>query len=135
VPEPYPVELITPEGVAFEGDAEMVVVPGSAGQLGVLAHHAPLVSLLDPGETRITDGEGQVRRFVTDSGYLQVRKNRAIVLVAEAVEAGGIDTAEVTARLERARAALERAEGGDGDVHAARREVGFAEALEKSARG
>ena len=135
MPEPYPVELITPEGVAFEGDAEMLVVPGSAGQLGVLAHHAPLVSLLDPGETRITVSDGEVRRFATDTGFLQVRKNRAVVLVGEAVEAGGIDGRHATERLEAARAALERAEAGDGDVHAARREVGFAEALVQTARG
>lgn len=135
MPEPYPVELITPEGAAFEGDAEMLVVPGSAGQLGILAHHAPLVSLLDPGETRITVADGEVRRFATDSGFLQVRKNRAVVLVGEAVEAGGIDGRQATERLEAARAALERAEAGDGDVHAARREVGFAEALDRTARG
>ena len=51
----YPVELITPEGVAFAGDAEVLVVPGAAGELGILANHAPLISLLKPGETRITD--------------------------------------------------------------------------------
>ena len=55
---PYPVELITPEGVAFAGNAEMLVVPGAAGDLGILANHAPLISLLKPGETRITDEAG-----------------------------------------------------------------------------
>ena len=66
---------------------------------------------------------------------MQVRKNHAVVLVGEAVPAESIDAAEAARRLDEAQGALERAEGGDGDVHAARREVGFAEALVKTAEG
>jgi F-type H+-transporting ATPase subunit epsilon len=131
----YPVEVVTPEGTAFSGDAEKLIVPGAAGELGIFAHHAPLVSLLDPGETRLTDAEGTVRRYATDDGYVQVRQNRAVVLVGEAVPAESIDAADAARRLDEARAALERAEGGDGDVYAARREVSFAEALVKTAAG
>ena len=132
---PYPVELITPEGIAFSGDAERLVVPGAAGELGILANHAPLISLLEPGETRLTDAEGTVRRYATDDGFVQVRKNHALVLVGEAVAAEDIDASDAGRRLDEARAALERANGGDGDVYAARREVGFAEALVKTAAG
>ena len=129
----YPVELITPEGVAFAGDAEILVVPGSAGELGILANHAPLVSLLSPGETRITDEQGAVKRYATDDGYVQVRSNRAVVLVGEALDAESIDAGEASRRVEEARSALERAEGGDGDVYAARRAAAFAEAVAKVA--
>jgi F-type H+-transporting ATPase subunit epsilon len=129
----YPVELITPEGVAFAGDAEILVVPGSAGELGILANHAPLVSLLKPGETRITDEQGAVKRYATDDGYVQVRSNRAVVLVGEALDAESIDAGEASRRVEEARSALERAEGGDGDVYAARRAAAFAEAVAKVA--
>jgi F-type H+-transporting ATPase subunit epsilon len=132
---PYPVEVITPEGVAYSGDAEMIVVPGAAGELGILANHAPLVSLLRPGETRVTTAEGEVRRYATDDGYLHVRKNRALVLVGDAVAADSIDAGDAQRRLEEARAALDRASAGDGDVDAARRAVGFAEALVKTASG
>jgi F-type H+-transporting ATPase subunit epsilon len=139
VPEftPYPVELITPEGIAFSGDAERLVVPGAAGELGILANHAPLISLLEPGETRLTDADGTLRRYATDDGFLQVRKNHALVLVGEAVAAEDIDASDAGRRLDEARAALERANDGDGDgdVYAARREVGFAEALVKTAAG
>ena len=130
---PYPVEVITPEGVAFAGNAEILVVPGAAGDLGILSNHAPLISLLKPGETRITDEAGDVRRYATDDGYVQVRANRAVVLVGEAVDAGSIDASDAARRLEEAREALERAEGGDGDVYAARRAAAFAEALAKVA--
>ncbi len=132
---PYPVELITPEGIAFSGDAERLIVPGAAGELGIFANHAPLVSLLQPGETRLTDADGTVRRYATDDGYVQVRQNRAVVLVGEAVPVESIDAAAAARRLDEAQGALERAEGGDGDVHAARRELGFAEALVKTAKG
>jgi F-type H+-transporting ATPase subunit epsilon len=134
---PYPVELVTPEGFAFQGDAQMLVAPGAAGQLGVLANHAPLVSVLTPGEVRITDEAGELHRFAVDDGFLQVRQNRALVLVGEAVAAEGIDVSEATRRLDAARAALEQAEAGaeDADEYAARRELGFAEALVKTARG
>ena len=132
---PYPVELITPEGIVFSGDAQILVVPGAAGELGILANHAPLISLLEPGETRVTDAEGTVRRYATDDGFVQVRKNQTLVLVGEAVDAESIDASDANRRLEEARAALDRANEGDGDVYAARREVGFAEALVKTAAG
>jgi F-type H+-transporting ATPase subunit epsilon len=130
---PYPVELITPEGVVFSGDAERLIVPGAAGDLGILANHAPLVSVLRPGETRVTEGDGTVHHFATDDGYVQVRHNRALVLVGEAVAVDAIDPGDAARRLDAAEAALAEAEAGDGDVYAARRELAFAEALVKAA--
>jgi F-type H+-transporting ATPase subunit epsilon len=132
---PYPVELITPEGPAFSAAAQRLIAPGAAGQLGVLANHAPLISLITAGEVRITDEHGELHRFAVDDGFLQVRKNHALVLVGEAVAAGQIDGGDAARRLDEAQAALARAEGGDGDIHAARREVGFATALVKTASG
>jgi F-type H+-transporting ATPase subunit epsilon len=124
---PYPVELITPEGAAFADEAQQVIVPGSAGQLGILANHAPLVSLLDAGEVRITDASGALQRFATAAGFLQVRENRALLLVGEAVHKDRIDSAEARTRLEAAQAAVEAA--GEDDADQARRELAFAEAL------
>jgi F-type H+-transporting ATPase subunit epsilon len=126
---PYPVQVITPEGPAFAGDAQIVVVPGDAGQLGILANHAPLISSLKPGETHLTDAEGREHRFATGNGYIQVRKNEALVLVGEAVPREEID------RLDQARAALEQANAGEGDVFRAEREVAFSEALVRVSEG
>ena len=126
---PYRVDVITPEGPAFQGEAQIVVVPGSAGQLGVLANHAPLISSLQPGRTHLTDAEGTVHSWATAHGFIEVRKNEAVVLVGEAVRGDQIDAGEARARLEQARAALEQAEAGDGDVFRAKREESFAEAL------
>ena len=102
-----------------------MVVPGSAGELGILAHHAPLISSLKPGRTNLTVAEGGERlEWATAEGFIEVRKNEALVLVSEAVRREDIDAGEARARLERARADLERA--GDGDVFRAKREATFA---------
>ena len=132
---PYKVEVVTPEGPAFRGEAEMVVVPGAAGELGILAHHAPLISSLKPGRMSLTDAEGERMEWATAEGFIEVRKNEALVLVSEAVRRQDIDAGEARARLERARADLERAEAGDGDVFRAKREETFAEALVEVAEG
>ena len=122
-------EVVTPEGVAFAGEAEMVVVPGAAGQLGVLANHAPLISTLKPGRPRVTDAEGGEHLFATGEGFIQVRHNRTLVLVDEAVPSAEIDAAAARERLEAARTALEQAKSSEGDVEAASREELFAAAL------
>jgi F-type H+-transporting ATPase subunit epsilon len=132
---PYKVEVVTPEGPAFRGEAEMVVVPGAAGELGILAHHAPLISSLKPGRMSLTDAEGERMEWATAEGFIEVRKNEALVLVSEAVRREEIDAGEARARLEQARAALERAQSGDGDVFRAQREEKFAEALLTVAEG
>ena len=132
---PYQVEMITPEGPAFAGEAQIVIVPGAAGQLGVLANHAPLVSPLLPGETRVKDAGGTVHDFATSGGYIQVRKNEALVLVGEAVRREDIDAVEARERLQRAGEALERARAGEGDLYRAEREARFADVLVRVAGG
>jgi F-type H+-transporting ATPase subunit epsilon len=104
---------VTPEGPAFEGDAEMIVVPGAAGEIGVLARHAPLVATLKAGSTRVHVGEGEVREYATGPGFFKVELDRAIALVDDAVLAAEIDDARAKAQLEEARAELERVERGE----------------------
>ena len=104
---------MTPEGAAFEGDAEMVIVPGAAGEIGVLARHAPLVALLKAGSTRVHTGDGQVQEFATGPGFFQVLEDRAIALVDAAVTADNIDAAAAQRQLEEAQAELARVESGD----------------------
>ena len=109
----FSVSVVTPEGAAFEGDAEMVIVPGAAGEIGVLARHSPLVALLKAGSTRVHTGDGQVREFATGPGFFQVLEDRAIALVDAAVTADKIDAAAAQKQLEEAQAELERVESGD----------------------
>ena len=109
----FSVSVVTPEGAAFEGDAEMLIVPGAAGEIGVLARHAPLVAMLKAGSTRVHMGDGEIREFATGPGFFQVLEDRAIALVDDAVQADAIDDARAQAQLDAARAELERVESGD----------------------
>ena len=109
----FPVSVVTPEGAAFEGDAEMLIVPGQAGEIGVLARHAPLVAMLKAGSTRVHTGDGSVQEFATGPGFFQVLDNRAIALVDDAVAAGEIDTARAQKQLDDAQAELTKVESGE----------------------
>jgi F-type H+-transporting ATPase subunit epsilon len=111
----FSVSLVTPEGTAFEGEAEMIVVPGATGEIGVLARHAPLVAMLNAGSTRVyldMDSD-QIQTFATGPGFFQVLEDRAIALVDDAVVASEIDVARARQQLEEAQAELQQVEAGD----------------------
>jgi len=112
----FDVSLVTPEGAAFEGEAEMLIVPGAAGEIGVLARHAPLVAMLKAGSTRVHVGRNEVREFATGPGFFKVEQDRALALVDDAVAANEIDADRARAQLEAAQAELERLEQGESDA-------------------
>jgi F-type H+-transporting ATPase subunit epsilon len=109
----FSISVVTPEGAAFEGDAEMLIVPGAAGEIGVLARHAPLVAMLKAGSTRVHMGDGQIQEFATGPGFFQVLEDRAIALVDDAVPAAEIDGARAQEQLEAAQEELARLERED----------------------
>jgi F-type H+-transporting ATPase subunit epsilon len=114
----FDVSLVTPEGPAFEGEAEMIVVPGAAGEIGVLARHAPLIATLQAGSTRVyldRDTE-DVREYATGPGFFQVQLDRAIALVDDAVLASEIDDARAREQLETAQQELERVDRGESNA-------------------
>ena len=112
----FAVSLVTPEGPVFEDEAQMLIVPGASGEIGVLARHAPLVAMLKAGSTRIHVRETDVREFATGAGFFKVEQDRAIALVDDAVSAREIDSDRARRQLEEARAALERVERGESDA-------------------
>jgi F-type H+-transporting ATPase subunit epsilon len=114
----FEVSLVTPEGAAFEGEVEMLVVPGDAGEIGVLARHAPLVAMLKAGSTRIYRDRAaeDVLTFATGPGFFKVEQDRALALVDDAVDARHIDSTRAQQQLEDARAELERLERGESDA-------------------
>ncbi len=112
----FSVSLVTPEGPAFEGDAVMLIVPGAAGEIGVLARHAPLVAMLKAGSTRVHVREGDVLEFATGPGFFRVEQDRALALVDDAVDAKEIDDERARRQLEEAQAELERVERGESDA-------------------
>jgi F-type H+-transporting ATPase subunit epsilon len=116
--KPFDVSLVTPEGPAYEGEAELIIVPGQAGEIGVLARHAPLIATLKAGSTRIyLDWDADdVREYATGPGFFQVLEDKAIALVDDAVLASEIDHERAQRQLEEARAELERVERGESSA-------------------
>jgi F-type H+-transporting ATPase subunit epsilon len=114
----FNVSLVTPEGPAFEGEAELIIVPGAAGEIGVLARHAPLIATLKAGSTRVYldyDAE-DVREYATGPGFFQVQLDRAIALVDDAILANEIDDARAREQLETAQRELELVERGESSA-------------------
>jgi F-type H+-transporting ATPase subunit epsilon len=114
----FSLSLTTPDGPVFDDEAEMVIVPGAAGEIGVLARHAPLIALLQAGSTRVyTNREaGEVQEFATGPGFFTVEQDRALALVDTAVNVREIDPAAAQEQLEEAKAELERVERGESEA-------------------
>jgi F-type H+-transporting ATPase subunit epsilon len=111
----FDLSVVTPEGSVFDGEAQMLVVPGAAGEIGVLARHAPLVAMLKAGEIRVKAGN-EWQSFAAGPGFFKVQRDRAIVLVDDAVKADDIDVEQARRDLEEARDLLERAEAGEEGI-------------------
>jgi len=113
----FDLSLVTPDGAAFEGEVEMLIVPGAAGEIGVLARHAPLVATLKAGSTRIhLRREEEIREFATGPGFFKVEQDRALALVDDAVDAREIDAGRAQEQLEAAKAELERLDRGESEA-------------------
>jgi F-type H+-transporting ATPase subunit epsilon len=113
----FDLSLVTPEGPAFEGEVEMLIVPGAAGEIGILARHAPLVATLKAGGTRVhIRRDEDVREYATGPGFFKVEQDRALALVDDAVEAREIDPERARKQLEEAERELELIERGESQA-------------------
>tara|TARA_B100001750_G_scaffold53033_1_gene40242 strand:- start:797 stop:1054 length:258 start_codon:yes stop_codon:yes gene_type:complete len=79
-------EIITPESVIYTGDVESVIAPGSEGELGILPHHASLMTALQSGEIKVT-ANGQANSYSVSGGFLEVKDNQVTILADSAVNA------------------------------------------------
>jgi len=116
---PLRLEIVTPEKLAFEDDVDSVVLPGSQGELGVLPHHAPLVSTLGVGELRIRKGANEAA-FAIAGGFLQVLPDKVVVMAETADMASEIDVEKAEAARREAEKALESGYVEGADLSAAR---------------
>lgn len=96
------VDVVTAERLVFSDDVDIVTAPGSAGELGILARHAALLTTLQPGALRIRKGTDEVDLAIS-GGFLEVRNSRVLVLADSAERAEEIDVERAQAAQERAR--------------------------------
>ena len=105
----FRVEVLTPEGEVFNDEVEQISTRTAVGSIGVLAHHQPILAMLDPTELRLYRTESEVVRFAQAEGYMQMAGNHALILVEEAHSPGDLDAASLRERLQQAERELESA--------------------------
>ncbi len=115
-------EIVTPERLAYSDTVDSVVLPGSEGELGVLPHHAPLVSMLGVGELRIRKA-GQEESFAIVGGFLQVRPDKVVVMAETADMASEIDLEKAQEARREAERAIESGFQEGADLAAARAQL------------
>jgi len=116
---PLLLEIVTPERLVFSDSVESVQLPGVEGELGVLPHHTPLVSMLGLGELRIRK-DGEVETFAIAGGFLQVRPDKVVVMAEMADMAAEIDLERAAEARREAERALESGFHEGADLAAAR---------------
>jgi F-type H+-transporting ATPase subunit epsilon len=109
---PFKVEVLTPEGEVFNDEVEMISTRTTVGSIGVLAHHQPLLGILEPTELRLYRSESDVERYAQGEGYIQVGPEGVLVLVEEALTPDALDTSDLQERLRKAEQASDEAEKG-----------------------
>jgi F-type H+-transporting ATPase subunit epsilon len=107
--EKFRVEVLTPEGEVFNDEVEMVSTRTTAGSIGVLAHHTPLLAMLDPTELRLYKSDSDIVSFAQAEGYMQVANNRVLVLVEEAHRREDLNAGDLRERLQQAERELDQA--------------------------
>lgn len=132
---PFTVEVLTPEGEAFNDEVEMLSTRTAVGSLGVLANHQPLLTMLDPTELRLHRAGGEVLRFAQGEGFLQMSGTHALVLVDEILPVDQLDGATLSERLREAEQRLEQAGEDSEERRQAEREHRRYEAFAKLAGG
>ncbi len=108
-------EIVTPEAKIFSEDVEIVFVPGVEGELGILPKHIPLMTMIKPGELRVSSGGKETFMAVGD-GFVEVTGDSVTVLTDMAVEEKAIDESAAEAAVKRAQEALRGEHLGDEEV-------------------
>ena len=117
-------ELVSPEKLLLSQAVDMVVVPGSEGDFGVLPRHAPLISTVRPGVIAVHDGGQVSERIFVAGGFAEVTGERCTVLAEEALPVSDLDRAAIEQSLKDAREDLEDAKSDqERDVASRRIEI------------
>ena len=102
--EKFRAEVLTPDGEVFNDEVEMISTRTASGSIGILAHHQPILAMLDPTELRLYKTESEVVSFAQAEGYMQMAENHALILVEEAHQANELDSGQLRDRLQEAQA-------------------------------
>ncbi len=96
-------ELVSPERLLVSQDVETVVVPGTEGEMTVMANHAPLMTSIQPGIVTATLPDGKSERYVVFGGFAEIQPDNCTVLAESATEVSALDPADIAQRISNAR--------------------------------
>jgi F-type H+-transporting ATPase subunit epsilon len=129
------VEVLTPEGEVWSGEARQVSTRTEVGEVGILANHAPLLAALRPTELRLRVSDSETRRYAQAHGWLQVYGNRARLLVEEAIAPEDLDAGRLKEQLADAEQRQSECDKGSADHARATKDRERAEAFLSIAGG
>jgi F-type H+-transporting ATPase subunit epsilon len=129
------VEVLTPEGEVWSGEARQVSTRTEVGEIGILANHAPVLAALRPAELRLHLSDSETMRYAQAHGWLQVYGNRARLLLEEAIPPEDLDTGTLKEQLSDAEQRLSEAEDGSAEKNRAQKDKDRAEAFLSIAGG
>ncbi len=122
-------QVLTPEGEVYDGEVEQVSTRTGVGEVGILAHHAPMLARLVPAELRLHVSESETIRYAQGHGWLQVFANEARVLISEAIEIDSLDVSDLGERLSEAEQRLNEADEDSEARQQAEQDVARAKAF------
>jgi F-type H+-transporting ATPase subunit epsilon len=129
------VEVLTPEGEVWSGEARQVSTRTEVGEVGILANHAPLLAALRPTELRLHVSESETKRYAQSHGWLQVFGNHARLLLEEAIPPENLDAGTLKEQLADAEQRLSESEEGSAEHARAQKDKDRAEAFLSIAGG
>jgi len=123
------VEVLTPEGEVWSGEARQVSTRTEVGEIGILANHAPVLAALRPTELRLHVSDSETKRYAQAHGWLQVYGNRARLLLEEAIPPEDLDSGRLKEQLADAEQRLSESEDGSAEQNRAQKDRDRAEAF------
>ena len=121
-------DLVSPERLLLSEEAEMVTIPGTEGEMGVMAGHAPMITTLRPGTIRVSGGASTTDTYFVAGGFAEINAEKITVLAEEAVALHELDSPALEERITRAIAVVEAAKI-ESDRHKAQQIVDFLSTL------
>jgi F-type H+-transporting ATPase subunit epsilon len=112
----FRLSIVTPEKIVYEGDVVSLIVPGIEGYLGVLSHHAPLITALQTGKIEFKDADNKLLIFAVSGGFMEVSHNKATLLADTAEHSDEIDVERAQTTFEQLTKSLENGEVLAGGV-------------------
>ncbi|MGH8014877.1 MAG: ATP synthase F1 subunit epsilon [Candidatus Zixiibacteriota bacterium] len=107
----FRLSIVTPEKVVYEGEISSLIVPGIEGYLGILSHHAPLITALQTGKIEFKDVDNKLKIYAVSGGFIEVSHNQATLLADTAEHADEINVERAQTAIEKLSKAL-----ADGEV-------------------